>query len=61
MRQGIMPNPFYDNPGPHHDPYAEPPKPYAYQYGVSDQYTGTNFAANENSDAKVIYIVYLYL
>ena len=32
---------------------AEPPQPYSYQYGVQDEYSGTNFAANENSDTKV--------
>ena len=31
---------------------AEPPQPYSYQYGVQDEYSGTNFAANENSDTK---------
>ena len=34
---------------------AEPPQPYSYQYGVQDEYSGTNFAANENSDTKVSY------
>merc|ERR1719237_924476 len=33
---------------------AEPPQPYSYQYGVQDEYSGTNFAANENSDTKVV-------
>merc|ERR1712226_968910 len=38
------------------------PHPYSYQYGVSDEYSGANFAANENSDTKVVtgsYIVHL--
>ena len=30
------------------------PHPYSYQYGVSDEYSGANFAANENSDTKVV-------
>ena len=29
-----------------------PPQPYSYQYGVQDEYSGTNFAANEKSDTK---------
>ena len=35
-------------------PVKEEAKPYAYQYGVQDEYSGANFAANENSDAKVV-------
>merc|ERR1711862_54753 len=31
-----------------------PPQPYSYQYGVHDEYSGANFAANENSDTKVV-------
>merc|ERR1712218_687229 len=30
------------------------PHPYSYQYGVADEYSGANFAANENSDTKVV-------
>ena len=33
----------------------EAPQPYKYQYGVNDDYTGTNFAANEAADGKVTY------
>ena len=32
----------------------EVPQPYQYQYGVQDDYSGTNFAASENSDSKVV-------
>jgi hypothetical protein len=32
----------------------EEPHPYSYQYGVSDEYSGSNFAASENSDTKVV-------
>merc|ERR1711892_324020 len=32
----------------------EVPQPYQYQYGVQDDYSGANFAASENSDAKVV-------
>nr|ACO12337.1 Cuticle protein 7 [Lepeophtheirus salmonis] len=28
-----------------------PPQPFAYQYGVKDDYTGTNFDKNEEQDA----------
>merc|ERR1711962_1578129 len=51
------PSPVYKPaPAPYHPApkYDESPKPYSYQYGVSDDYTGTNFAANEASDAKVV-------
>ena len=41
--------------------YGPPPsyekevaQPYQYQYGVQDDYSGANFAASENSDAKVV-------
>ena len=36
-------------------PYKEkehPPQPYAFEYGVADQYSGTNFQAVENQDEK---------
>ena len=32
--------------------YHEEPKPYHYAYGVSDEYTGTNFEAAEDQDAS---------
>ena len=41
--------------------YGPPPsyekeaaQPYSYQYAVQDDYSGSNFAARENSDAKVV-------
>ena len=34
--------------------YKEEAKPYSYQYGVADDYSGARFSANENSDAKVV-------
>ena len=49
-------------PGPYHPPapaygkppvYDESPKPYAFQYGVADDYSGANFAASETADGKV--------
>merc|ERR1711962_1881570 len=42
--------------------YDEAPKPYSYQYGVSDDYSGANFAAQEAQDAKGVigrYVVQL--
>merc|ERR1711881_610896 len=45
-------------PGPPHPPYQPvedgPPQPYAYQYGVKDEYSGANFGASEKSDTKVV-------
>jgi hypothetical protein len=49
-------------PAPYHSPapaygkapaYDETPKPYAFEYGVADDYSGSNFRAAETSDAKV--------
>lgn len=33
-------------------PYKEEPKPYAYAYAVKDDYSGSNFNAQENADGK---------
>ena len=38
--------------GPPHE--KEAAQPYSYQYAVQDDYSGSNFAASENSDAKVV-------
>nr|XP_040579904.1 cuticle protein 7-like [Lepeophtheirus salmonis] len=46
---------------PYHSPdssykptkYEEAPQPYAFQYGVADDYTGSNFSAEENADGKI--------
>ena len=35
--------------------YDETPKPYAFQYGVSDSYSGSNFAAQEAQDGKSVH------
>ena len=43
------PAPGYHAAAPHYDP-----RPYAYQYGVKDEYSGVNFAANEESDGKAV-------
>merc|ERR1712168_945389 len=34
--------------------YAEPPKPYAFEYGVQDEYSGANFGQNEASDGATV-------
>ena len=53
--------PAYGPPAPAYAPapkYAPkpkaklPPQPYQFEYGVADQYTGTNFQAVENEDAE---------
>jgi hypothetical protein len=46
-------------PPPHHGSgYHEPhyePRPYAYEYGVKDDYHGVHFGQNEESDGKVVH------
>ena len=37
---------------PKHDAKEQPPQPYAFENGVVDQYSGTNFQAVENQDEK---------
>jgi len=37
-------------PKPGYKPEEYPPQPYQFEYGVSDQYTGTNFQAVENQN-----------
>ena len=45
------PAPVYA-PAPHPAKYVdEAPKPYAFQYGVADDYSGANFEKAENQDA----------
>ena len=40
---------------PHPAPkYDESPKPYAFQYGVDDGYSGAKFSAQETADGKVV-------
>ena len=47
----IHPAPVH-HPAPHG--YAEPPKPYAFEYGVIDEYSGVNFGQNEASDGALV-------
>ena len=44
------PTPSYHPQQKYHEPKYEEPKPYHYAYGVSDEYTGTNFEATEDQD-----------
>jgi hypothetical protein len=46
----------YHAPAPHHAPahYDESPKPYAFQYGVADSYSGAQFNAQETADGKAV-------
>jgi hypothetical protein len=46
----------YHAPAPHHAPahYDESPKPYAFQYGVADTYSGAQFNAQETADGKAV-------
>ncbi|XP_040567264.1 cuticle protein 19-like [Lepeophtheirus salmonis] len=48
------PAPYHPAPAYKPAPYDESPKPYAFQYGVADDYSGTKFTAQENSDAKTV-------
>merc|ERR1711971_1285641 len=43
------PPPSY-HPAPVHGGYKIPPRPFAYAYGVSDEYSGTNFDKKETQD-----------
>merc|ERR1712166_194423 len=42
------PAPYH--PAPHAKHPDEAPKPYAFQYGVADEYSGVNFSASEVAD-----------
>merc|ERR1711970_1360245 len=53
----VRPVPIVHHVPIHHAPvhapahgYAEPPKPYAFEYGVQDEYSGANFGQQETSD-----------
>merc|ERR1712168_850242 len=49
------PAPYHPAPAPYHPaPYDETPKPYAFEYGVSDSYSGANFNAHEAADGKAV-------
>ena len=44
----------YHAPAPHPVKYDETPKPYAFEYGVADDYSGANFHAAETADGKAV-------
>ena len=54
------PAPYHPAPvykaAPHHAPaaYDESPKPFAFEYGVADDYSGANFKAAETADGKAV-------
>merc|ERR1711973_291042 len=55
------PAPYHPAPAPYHAPaphkapvYDESPKPYAFQYGVADDYSGAKFNAQETADGKAV-------
>merc|ERR1712228_876224 len=41
-------------PAPKAPHYDEAPKPYAFQYGVADDYSGAKFNAQETADGKAV-------
>ena len=49
----IHPLPIVHKPAPVHG-YAEPPKPYAFEYGVHDDYSGASFDQKETSDTNIV-------
>ncbi|XP_040567072.1 uncharacterized protein [Lepeophtheirus salmonis] len=49
-----QPAPYHAPAPSYHSPkYEEPAQPYAFQYGVADDYSGSNFSAEENADGKI--------
>ncbi|XP_042234939.1 cuticle protein-like [Homarus americanus] len=40
--------------GAPHQQYREEPKPYNFNYGVKDDYAGTDFSQNEESDGNTV-------
>ena len=51
-----MPHHPPPHPGPkYHHPIKYEPRPYAYSYGVEDDYHGVKFGQNEESDGKVVH------
>ena len=56
------PPPPHPAPAPKHIPHGPGPKyhpmPYAYTYGVKDEYHGVNFGENKKSDGNVVHGTY---
>ena len=42
--------PYHPAPKHHADPYKLPPRPFAYEYGVKDEYSGAYFDKKETQD-----------
>merc|ERR1712088_850835 len=50
----VHPAPYHaPAPAPYHAPKEYAPAPFAFQYGVADDYSKANFNAQETSDGKV--------
>merc|ERR1712142_459269 len=47
------PAPYHPAPAYKSAPYDETPKPYAFEYGVADDYSGAKFAQSETADGKL--------
>ena len=46
---------YHPAPAPYHPaPVDESPKPYAFEYGVADDYSGAKFSQQEASDSKAV-------
>jgi hypothetical protein len=46
------PAPYKSSRPAYHEEENLPPQPYQFEYGVADQYTGTNYKASETQDAS---------
>ena len=47
------PAPYHPAPAYKPAPYEETPKPYAFEYGVADDYSGAKFGQSETADGKL--------
>ena len=47
------PAPYHPAPAYKSAPYDETPKPYAFEYGVADDYSGAKFAQSETANGKL--------
>merc|ERR1712128_31737 len=52
--QAYAPAPAYPAPGPYKPVEKLPPQPYAYEYGVADDYSKVNFKKSETQDSNGI-------
>ena len=56
MKHSFQPAPAYAPAHPHVDAYAGPPRPYQYEYGVSDAYSGAQFTEAQAQDDKGVVV-----